>query len=75
MAVTEIVWFPVKKGLDPNDPSNDAAKLLQKLADITLVSDGAGQIFFATQIEDPGTMLWFVDWDSVDHHDRFVASE
>ncbi len=69
---TEIGLLPVKEGLYPVDPAD---KTFTELLSTVYKQDGCQRMFRGPQVEHPAILTLFVDWDTVGHHEKFVASE
>ena len=72
---TEICFLPLKEG---EYPVNWAAPQGEKVKEIlsTIVKQGGAQrMFHGQQVEHPNIFTLFIDWDSVDHHEKFMAWE
>lgn len=68
MSVTQYICISIKEG-----SSADAAVEL-KVADI-LKQPGAKAVSYANSIEHPSQVWLFVDWESPDHHRRYLETE
>ncbi|KIW20547.1 hypothetical protein PV08_01122 [Exophiala spinifera] len=73
--VTETVLAPMSDEKIPADYSGDSGQKLKDLFTTIVAQDGCQQLFWGPQVENPGTLCLFVDWASVDHHKKFIASE
>lgn len=73
--VTEIGIFPLIEGQDLDDPTSAAGQTLKACLETVSKQDGCQRIYWGRQVENPSIGTVFVDWESVDHHKKFVASE
>ncbi|RVX66203.1 hypothetical protein B0A52_10095 [Exophiala mesophila] len=72
---TEFAAIPLKEGVHPEDPASPSHAAFQKVFQTILAQDGARNCLFGRQVEDPTLGLLFIDWDSIEHHNKFIASE
>ncbi|KAI5361325.1 hypothetical protein Slin14017_G080580 [Septoria linicola] len=75
MPTTEVLVCPLSAGSDIGDDQNEAAKVLKEVGDRLSKTNGVQQIQFGTQIENPGVFELLVNWESLDHHKSFMATE
>ncbi|KIW88701.1 uncharacterized protein Z519_10747 [Cladophialophora bantiana CBS 173.52] len=50
-------------------------KLHDDLLQIILLQPGVQRVYWGREIENPLTLRWFVDWDDVENHKRFMNAE
>jgi hypothetical protein len=72
---TEVVAVPLREGHYPDDPASGTGPKFDELFQTILSQDGAQRLYWAQQLETPSVLSLFIDWDSVDHHNKFMASE
>ncbi|KAL8846693.1 MAG: hypothetical protein Q9221_008221 [Calogaya cf. arnoldii] len=70
---TEIATIPLKPGIDLDDPSSAAGKVLQDTFSVLRGQDGYQRAYHGRQVESPNIWQLLVDWDSVDAHKKFMA--
>ncbi|TKA60847.1 hypothetical protein B0A55_11148 [Friedmanniomyces simplex] len=75
MPTTEIAIMPLKAGADIGDYESPAASVLNNTFDTLRAMDGMQQLNFGTQLEDPSKLQLMITWDSLKHHQDFMASE
>ncbi|KAK3642310.1 hypothetical protein LTR56_010887 [Elasticomyces elasticus] len=75
MPVTEIATCPLKAGANIGDPNDQTAAVLSSLCDDLRATDGMQQLHFGTRMEDPTMLELVLDWDTVKHHQTFMASD
>jgi len=73
--VTEIVYLPLPEGKDPADPATGLRPVLDKSFATILSQPGAQRLFYGQQKENPSIATLFIDWDSVEDHNKFMAAE
>lgn len=73
--VTEIALLPLKTGDYPDDTTSRTGQVWQDTLSTVLDQDGAQRCYWAREVENPDMLRLFVDWDSLDHHKKFIASE
>lgn len=66
---TEIVFLPLKEGVSYSDPN------VKEFLSTILQQDGSQRLFMGPQVEHPAISNMFIDWASIDHHKKFMASE
>jgi len=69
--VTEIVKLPLKEGLLSDDAGS---KKFQGVLHTIMAQDGCQGLRWGAQVETPSIMNLFIDWDSIDHHQKFIDS-
>ncbi|KAK5693508.1 hypothetical protein LTR97_010077 [Elasticomyces elasticus] len=75
MPVTEIATCPLKAGANIGDPNDQTAAVLSSLCDDLRATDGMQQLHFGTRMEDPTMLELVLDWDTLKHHQTFMASD
>lgn len=75
MGVTEVVFLPLKQGSNPDDGGSPAGQTHTELVKAILSQPGAQRIFWGRQVEDSQLLRWFIDWDDIEAHQRFIGSE
>ena len=72
MGCTEIAYLPLKTGVNVKDANSQAGAIWQDTLNTVLGQSGAQRAYFGTQVEDPSLLMLFVDWDSLEDHQRFI---
>jgi len=72
--ITEVVILPLKAGSDVHDPTSQTGKIMQECLNTALGVEGCQRAFWGTELENPATLRWMVDWDSVDSHQAFMKA-
>jgi len=72
---TEIAHIPLKEGKYPDDPDSGPGRTHRDLLDTLLQQPGVQRCYWGRQVENKDMLMWFVDWDSVDDHKKFMKSE
>lgn len=75
MGVTEVVFLPLKQGSNPDEEGNSAEQTHIQLVKAILSQPGAQRIFWGRQVEDSQLLRWFIDWDDIEAHQKFIGSE
>ena len=75
MGATEIAILTLKEGENPEDQASTAAKVHRHALETLLPQPGLQRIYWGLQVEDHTKLRWFIDWDNVEDHERFVNSE
>jgi hypothetical protein len=73
--VTEITRLPLKTGATPADANSPAGLIWQDTLSTILNQPGAQRAYWGLEVEKPSTLHLFVDWESIDHHKKFMESE
>ena len=73
--VTESAHLPLKTGATPADPNSPAGSIWQGALSTILNQPGAQRAYWGLEVEKPSTLRLFVDWESIDHHKKFMESE
>ncbi|KAK6538034.1 hypothetical protein TWF694_010927 [Orbilia ellipsospora] len=74
MTVTEVCHFTLKEEFSLEtlkDPEGPNVKALETLS----AQPGCEKISWGLGIEDPKSLFWFVEWDKLDSHETFKATE
>lgn len=71
---TEIAFLPLKAGSRLNDPETSEGTVWQECLTTVLGQEGAQRAYWGTGLEDASMLYLFIDWDTVDHHKRFIDS-
>jgi len=72
---TEVAIMPVKAGSNVRDPTTPEGRIVQDALATVTSQPGCQRAYFGVEEEDLSNMRWFLDWDSVDAHKKFMASE
>ena len=72
---TEIVSLPLVEGQHPEDPASSFKPLFDRMIQTILSQPGAQRLHWGRQMENPSTGNLFIDWDSVQDHNKFIESE
>ncbi|KAK5459852.1 hypothetical protein LTS15_003981 [Exophiala xenobiotica] len=72
---TEIVFIPLSEENYPDDFSSAPGKKFKDILATILAQDGVQRLSWGRQVENPGTLTMFIDWDSVDHHKKFMSTD
>jgi hypothetical protein len=73
--VTEIVAVPLVEDQQIEDPASSLNPVFNKMIQTILAQPGAQRLHWGRQKENPSTGNLFIDWDSVQDHHKFMASE
>jgi hypothetical protein len=73
--VTEIAYLPLKTGNNPADANSPAGSIWQGTLSTVLDQDGAQRAYWSLEVENPSMLRLFVDWESIEHHKKFMGSE
>lgn len=71
---TEIAYLPLKKGKWPDGDDSTTTKLHDELIEIVLSQPGCQRLYWSREHENPDNLRWFLDWNSVDDHKKFMDS-
>lgn len=71
--VTEIAYIALKPGVDI-EGSTPEAKAWQDTLKTLSQQDGMQRTHYGRTLEEPNLLMLFVDWDSYQHHQTFIAS-
>ncbi|RDW85025.1 hypothetical protein BP6252_02615 [Coleophoma cylindrospora] len=72
--VTEIVYMPLKPGIDFKSISTPEGKAWLAALDIMKRQEGYLQSRCGRQFENPDMLMWFIDWTSYPTHRKFITS-
>ncbi|OAP63897.1 hypothetical protein AYL99_03124 [Fonsecaea erecta] len=75
MAITEIALLPLRHGENPEETTSRAATVHAEALDVVLSQPGARRVCWGRQVEDPSVLTWFVDWDELEDHQKFMDSD
>ncbi|KIW18669.1 hypothetical protein PV08_02958 [Exophiala spinifera] len=75
MGATEIAILPLQEGKTFDDPTTADGQLHAELLKIVLAQPGCQRCYWGRQVEDKNVLRWFVDWDAVESHKQFMASD
>lgn len=75
MVVTEIALLPLQEGKIPDDPSSPAGRVNIDALETVLSQPGVQRVSWGVQVEDNLLLLWFVDWDDIEFHKKFINSK
>lgn len=71
---TELATLPLASGAAIEDPDSPAGKVWQSTLDTVSQQDGFQRAYWGREVENQSVLQLFVDWDSLDHHKKFIAS-
>lgn len=71
----EVAIFQLKAGKSPQDANSSAGQVLKDTLNTLTERKGFQQAFWGTEAENPSSFRLFVDWDAVEDHNDFIASE
>ncbi|KAK5192463.1 hypothetical protein LTR99_009784 [Exophiala xenobiotica] len=74
MGVTEIAFLPLQEGKFPDDRTSVPGQVHVDVLDILLSQPGCQRCYWGRQVEDRNLLRWFVDWDNIDSHKKFMNS-
>lgn len=75
MTITEIGRMTIKAGLNVTDEKSSEGQILTGIWNSLLAAPGGPlQIIWGTEIENPLKLWGFIDWDSVEDHEKFASS-
>ncbi|EXJ70199.1 uncharacterized protein A1O5_06267 [Cladophialophora psammophila CBS 110553] len=75
MGVTEIVFLPLQDDKFPNDQTSPNGQLHHHLIQTILSQPGVQRVYWGREIENPLMLRWFVDWDDIENHKRFMNAD
>ncbi|WPH04201.1 Hypothetical protein R9X50_00708900 [Acrodontium crateriforme] len=75
MPTTEICIVPLVPNADVGDPQAEGAKTFKAFTDTLGQQSGVQGIKFGMEHENADTLQVFIDWDNIDKHKDFMASE
>ncbi|EXJ78459.1 hypothetical protein A1O1_08859 [Capronia coronata CBS 617.96] len=71
---TEICFLPLKEGTNPEDTTGAVGQKFKEFFNTILAQDGCQRLYWGRQVEHPSICTLFIDWESVGHHEKFIAS-
>ncbi|KAF9775666.1 hypothetical protein IL306_006217 [Fusarium sp. DS 682] len=71
--VTEFAYVTLNEGVNVFDDSA-AAKTCQNVIDTALKQPGARRVYTGVEIENPSTLWLFLDWESLEDHEKYPKS-
>lgn len=75
MGITEIAFLPLQEHKIPEANASDTGKAHSHAIETLLAQPGAQRVYWGRQVEDSQMLMWFVDWDDIDDHKRFMTSK
>ncbi|KIV86655.1 hypothetical protein PV11_02254 [Exophiala sideris] len=75
MAVTEIALLPLQEGKIPDDRTSQIGQIHADLLEILLAQPGCQRCYWGRGVEDRLLLRWFVDWNSIEDHQKFMKSD
>ncbi len=75
MVITEIALLPLQDGKNPEIQASAAGKAHTDALNTLLTQPGAQRVYWGRQVEDSQILVWFVDWDNIEDHKKFMISE
>ncbi|KAI1614009.1 hypothetical protein EDD36DRAFT_417858 [Exophiala viscosa] len=72
---TEVAILPLAEGQDPEDSTSAAGQTLKACLETVSKQDGCQRVYWGKQVENQSIGVAFIDWESLDHHKRFIESE
>ncbi|KAK4944480.1 hypothetical protein LTR10_016154 [Elasticomyces elasticus] len=72
---TEVALIPLAEGQNPDDPTSAAGQTLKACFETVSKQDGYQRAYWGRQVENNSIGVAFIDWDSLDHHKKFMESE
>jgi hypothetical protein len=73
--VIEIAYLPLKTGNNPADANSPAGSIWKDTLSTVLEQDGVQRAYWSLEVENPSMLRLFVDWNSIEHHKKFMESE
>ncbi|KAK5057908.1 hypothetical protein LTR84_011909 [Exophiala bonariae] len=73
MVVTEIALLPLQQSCNPEDTNSIASQIHDSAVEVILSQPGAHRVRWGRRYEDNPLLMWFVDWDNIESHTRFMA--
>lgn len=74
MGITEVALLPLQEGKHPEDPSSITGQVHAEALRVLLSQPGVQRVYWGRQVENPLLLRWFVDWDDLEDHKRFMKS-
>ncbi|KAJ5021901.1 hypothetical protein PSV08DRAFT_367095 [Bipolaris maydis] len=75
MGVTEIAILPIQEGKTFDDTSTADGRLHAELLKDLLSQPGCQRCYWGRQVENKNVLRWFIDWDRMEHHRKFIDSD
>lgn len=75
MGVTEVVFLPLQDGKIPDDRKSAAGQVHDEILGTLLSQPGVQRVYWGREVENPKMLRWFVDWDDIEDHKKFMNSE
>lgn len=72
-AATEIAYITLKPGVDISG-STPEAKHWQEALSILAAQEGYKSCYYGRQLEDPSVLMFIIDWESKDSHQKFMEA-
>ncbi|KFY27209.1 hypothetical protein V493_03641 [Pseudogymnoascus sp. VKM F-4281 (FW-2241)] len=72
--ITEIATFKLTSPADFSDAESPTASTIRTFLAAVLATEGAHAAYFGQVAESPDTVIIFIDWDSTEAHNQFLAS-
>ncbi|MCJ1273232.1 hypothetical protein MMC21_001022 [Puttea exsequens] len=71
---TEFATLPLAVGAEVEDLSSEAGKVWHSSLDTVSQQDGFQRLYWGREVENDNVLNLFIDWDSYEHHQKFIAS-
>jgi len=75
MGVTEIAFLPLQDGKNPDDRTSAAGQIHNDILETLLSQPGVQRVYWGQQVEDRLLLIWFIDWDNIEDHKKFINSD
>lgn len=72
---TEVVFLPISTETTIEKPSSPAGQVWASTIETILAQEGAQRVYWGRQLETSNIVDFFVEWDSVERHKNFIASQ
>jgi len=69
------IFRPLQEGKYPDDRTSVVGQTHVDLLETLLSQPGCQRCYWGREVENKDMLRWFVDWDSIDSHKKFIASE
>ena len=73
--VTEIVYVALKPGSNLSEADSPAGSVWKDSLNTVKAQPGFQRAYWSLEVENPSILRLFVDWDSIDAHEKFEKSE
>lgn len=73
--VTELACLALKPGVDVQAVDSEGYKAIHYTVTTAVSQPGAQRVYYGLGIEDSSKLWFFLDWDSIQDHERFTQSE